>query len=255
MIRPQLISHHLACQTEQNPDLNDKNIMLGLVPGALDQGPTPSERYKQIGRPKKFPLPECSFVWRPGQLVAGLTWPAHMVAKTAFVGDFGLTKKASSPLLDDNRQPEEFRPPELFHEGFEPTYGSDMWSFMCVFHALITGDGPFFGGWYEHGVLGSMASTLGPLPPEWEGHYKWPKYYSDEERQKWYDQDRALVVSRTLESYVDDGRPDLAGSRERELILEVMRKGFRYKPEERITAQGLLNDASFVELMAMYGIE
>lgn len=229
--------------------------MLGLVPGALDQGPTPSERYKQVGRPKKFPLPECDFVWRPGELVAGLTWLPHMVAKTAFVGDFGLTKSACSPLLDHNLPPETFCPPELVHEGFDPTYGSDMWSFMCIFHLLITGHGPFIGGWYKPGVLGSMATKLGPLPPEWEGHYKWPENYSDEERRKWYDQGRMPVASPSLESSMDRGRPDLIGSRERELILEVMRKGFRYKPEERITAQGLLNDASFVELMAMYGIE
>lgn len=229
--------------------------MLGLVPGALDQGPTPSERYKQVGRPKRFPLPECSFIWRPGELVAGLSWPPHMVANAAFVGDFGLTKSACSPLADDNLTPEMFCAPELHHEGFEPTYGSDMWSFMCLFHVLITGDGVFFGGWYPPGLLGSMADTLGPLPPEWEGRYKWPKYYPEEVRRKWYDQEGVPVAADSLESYVDRARPDLLGTRERELILEVMRKGFRYKPEERITAQGLLNDASFVELMGMYEIE
>lgn len=229
--------------------------MLGLVPGALDQGPTPSERYKQVGRPKKYPLPGCAFVWRPGELVAGLIWPPDMVAKTAYVGDFGLTKSACSPLSDHNLPPELFRPPELFHEGFDPTYGSDMWSFMCLFHLVITGHSAFIGGWYPPGVLGSMADALGPLPSEWEGLYKWPKNYSDEKRRQWYDQKRAPEASRSLESSVDRGRPELAGSRERKLILEVMRKGFRYKPEERITAQGLLKDASFIELMAMHGIE
>lgn len=82
-------------------DLHDRNVMLGLVPGALDQGPTPSERYKQVGRPQKFPLPSCDFVWRAGDLVAPIEWPSSIVAKTAFLSDFGLTRRAGSPVTDD----------------------------------------------------------------------------------------------------------------------------------------------------------
>lgn len=79
--------------------------MLGLIPGALDQGPTPSKRYKQVGRPQKFPLEPCEYIVRPADLVTPIRWRPSMVAKTAFLGDFGLTKRADSPMTDDYLPP------------------------------------------------------------------------------------------------------------------------------------------------------
>lgn len=234
-------------------DTTDKNVMIGLIPGALDQGPTPSERYKQVGRPQKFPLPTCDFVWRPGDLVAPIEWPSSMVGKTAFLGDFGLMKRADSPVTDDYLPPLTCCPPELLHKGFEPTYASDMWGFMCIFHTLMTNYTPF-SGWSDSGPLGFMTHELGPLPQEWEGRYQFPWHYPDAERDKWYDQSRSPRGS-FFERFLDRCRKELVGSRERELIVEVMYKGFRFQPAERPTAQQLLEDPSFRELLSTHGIE
>lgn len=233
-------------------DINDNNVMLGIVPGALDQGPTPSERYNQVGRPQKFPLPTCEWIWRPGDLVAPIQWPSNMVAKTAFLSDFGLSMRAGSLITDDCLPPLPCVSPELFHEGFGHTYESDMWGFMCVFATLMTNSSPF-DGWSASGPLGCMARVIGPLPREWDGRYKWPRHYSEEERRKWYDQSR--TPDYPLEALLDLSREDLMGSKERELILDVFHKGFRYQPSERVTAQQLLDDASFQELMSIHGIE
>lgn len=119
--------------------------MVGLIPGALDQGPTPSERYKQVGRPQKFPMSMCDYIWRPGDLVGPIRWPSSMVDKAAFLCDFGLMKRAGSPLTDDYLAPFSWCAPEILHEGFELTYESDMWSFMCVVHTLILDHNPFSG--------------------------------------------------------------------------------------------------------------
>lgn len=54
---------------------------------------------------------------------------------------------------------------------------------------------------------------------------------------------------------LDRCRDDLVGTRERDLILDVLEKGFRYEPSERITAQQLLSNASFLELMSIHGVE
>ncbi|ROV91869.1 hypothetical protein VMCG_09214 [Cytospora schulzeri] len=233
--------------------LNERNVMLGLIPGALDQGPTPSERYKQVGRPQKFPLAPCQYIGRPGDLVAPIRWLSSMVAKTAFLGDFGLTKRADSPTTDNYLPPRPCIPPELFHIGFEPSYESDIWSFICIFTTLMTGFSPF-DGWNDTGTLGCMVDLLGPLPRDWEGRYKWPHHYSYEERCKWYDQSRR--PEDPLESFVHGCNGIPAGSRkERQLILEVLQKGFRYEPSQRISAQQLLNDASFRELLSINGIE
>lgn len=226
--------------------------MLGLVNGALYQGKTTSERYKQVGRPKKFALPPCDFGWRAGDLVAPIEWPSSMVAQAAFLGDLGSTRCAGSTIADDCLPPRECCPPELFHKGFEPTYESDMWGFMCVFATLMTGSSPF-SGWSDSGTLGCMCNLLGSLPREWEGRYKWPEEYPHEERCGWYEEPASREGS--LEDYLDRCREDLVGSRERELILDLMRKGFRYQPSERITAQQFMNDTSFLELMSIHGIE
>lgn len=174
-----------------------------------------------------------------------------MLDKTAFLGDFGLTKRIDSPATDHCLPPETCCPPELCHQGFEPTYESDMWGFMCVFTTLMTGFNPFT-GWSDSGALGSMFEMLGPLPQEWEGRYKWPHHYPDEKRAKWYDHSR--VPGDSLGDFLDRTRKDI-GPRERELILEVMQKGFQYQPSKRISAQQLLDDESFRELMSIHGIE
>ncbi|KAJ0116238.1 hypothetical protein J7T55_005184 [Diaporthe amygdali] len=233
-------------------DINDNNVMLGIVPGALDQGPTPSERYNQVGRPQKFPLPTCEWIWRPGDLVAPIGWPSNMVAKTAFLSDFGLSMRAGSPITDDCLPPLPCVSPELFHEGFGPTYESDMWGFMCVFATLMTSSS-LFDGWSAPGPLGCMARVIGPLPREWDGRYKWPRLYSEEERRKWYDQSR--TADYPFEALLGLSREDLKGSREQELVSDVLHKGFKYQPSERITAQQLLDDAPFQELMSIHGIE
>ncbi|KUI57456.1 Cyclin-dependent kinase 11B [Cytospora mali] len=176
-----------------------------------------------------------------------------MVDKTAFLGDFGLAKRASSPLTDDYLPPPLYCAPELLHEGFEPTFKSDMWGFMCIFHVLMTGYHPFC-RWSDSGRLGCMTRELGPLPREWEGRYKWPDHYTDEERCTWYDQSRSPEGS-LFEDIVDNSREELVGTRERELILEVIHKGLRYQPSQRFTAQQLLDDPSFLELMKIHGIE
>lgn len=99
-----------------------------------------------------------------------------------------------------------------------------------------------------------MTRELGPLPREWEGRYKWPLHYPDEERCKWYDQSRG-PRGLFFENFVDRCREDLVGSRERELIVEVLYKGFRLQPSERLTAQQILEDTAFLELMSIHGIE
>lgn len=125
-----------------------------------------------------------------------------------------------------------------------------MWGFMCMFTTLMTGFNPF-NGWHDTGTLGCMVDLLGPLPRDWEGRYKWPHHYSYEERCKWYDQSRSPEVS--LETFVHERN---AGSREeRQLILEVLQKGLRYEPSQRISAQQLLDDASFRELLSINGVE
>lgn len=149
-----------------------------------------------------------------------------MVGNDAFLGDFGFTRHINSTATDHALPPFHCCPPEHFHEGFEPTYVSDMWGFMYVFTTLMTAFSPFDTLAYgKSGALGSISSMLGPLHQEWKGRYRWSNHYPEEERSKWYDDSRVPEVS--LEGLLTRTREDL-GPRERELILNVMHKGSRF---------------------------
>lgn len=224
--------------------------MIGLRPDTLDQGPTPLERYKQVGRPQKVPLTSGWSSWRPGELVAPIDWPADLLSATAFLGDFGITIRASSAVKDNSRPPLSFCAPELLFEGHEPSFASDMWSYTCVFASLIIGFCPFL-GWNYSNTLQQLVDTLGPLPQEWQGRFH-SSSSSGQEMPEWYDQSK--VPGDPLGALIDRRYSSLAGSRERELILDVMHKGFRYQPSDRITAQQFLTDASFLELLSIHGI-
>lgn len=139
---------------------------MGLTPNAIDQGPTPAKRYDQIGRPRKWPLPEVDFVWKAGELVAPVDWPSNLIAKAAFLGDFGLTIRAGSTVVDDALPPNSFCSPELYHKDYSPSFASDMWGYTCIFATVIIGFSPF-GGWGKLGMLDQMVGLLGPLPERW----------------------------------------------------------------------------------------
>lgn len=230
-------------------DLNDKNVILGLKSSAIDRGPTPEKRYSQIGRPKKWPLPEADFVWRAGELVAPVDWPSDLIDKSAFLGDFGLTIRAGSAVLDEALPPHSFCAPELYHKDYSPSFGSDMWGYACIFATVIIGFSPF-GGWGALGTLDQMVNVLGPLPEKWKSSFTWRE---DENHHKLYDQSR--IPTDSLGAMLNRCREDLVGTWERDLILDVLEKGFRYEPSERMTAQQLLTDTSFLELMSIHGVD
>lgn len=223
--------------------------MVGIKSDAIDQGPTPAKRYDQIGRPRKWPLPEVDFVWRAGELVAPVNWPSDMLTKTAFLGDFGLAIRAGSPVVDDAVPPYAFCAPELHHKGYSPSFGSDMWSYGCIFATVVLEFSPFV-GWGIVGALDQTADVLGPMPHHWENSFKEPQ---DERLPRLYDQSR--TPTNPLGGLIDHNMKHLVGTRERDLILNVLEKCFRYEPSERLSAEQLLEDASFLELMSIHGVE
>lgn len=237
-------------EEDNTTDIAFKNVMFGLKPNGLDQGPTPAERYRQIGRPQKLPLQVGEATWRPGDLVAHIIWPDALLDKSIFLGDFGLTIRTDSPPTDGFEPPLPFYAPELFFKGHVPSFASDIWGYMCVFTCLFIGSSPF-GIWHPFMTLSRMVDALGPLPQEWDGRFD-RHLNPDQETGGWFDQSK--VPDDYQDELVDSMQSDLVGTRERELILDVMRKGFKFQPLERITAQQLMNDASFLELLSMHGI-
>ena len=165
--------------------------------------------------------------------------PEKLRTDTVYLTDFGLAIKAGTSVEYKAQCPVDYCAPERFHNA-DPSYASDIWSYMCIFARLYIGCNPF--GYF--GTTASLVSTLvdvlGSLPEQWRGHYN----ASDTVYDFWYDPFRKPDPKRMLESTIERTRPD-ASSSERCHALSIMSKGFCYDPERRITAAQLLQDPSF----------
>ncbi|TVY13589.1 Serine/threonine-protein kinase SRPK [Lachnellula arida] len=217
-------------------DLNDKNIMCGIVP--LDHYDI-KMKYQYLGRPKKIPLQTRAGM--QGELVRPVVVPPSLLTKSVYLGDFGLAMNAGTSINYKPQSPSAWCAPERLHNT-DPSAASDMWSYMCLFTELYLGTLP----WSIYGdALSDMVKVLGPLPQTWYGYYHQPARTDA----SWYDPRKQ--PESTLEAMIEHARPDVS-STERAHVLAFMLKGFSYDPQDRITAAQLLCNASFQAVMGVY---
>ncbi|KAI1121217.1 kinase domain-containing protein [Nemania abortiva] len=204
---------------------------------------------KYVGRPRKIPLSPAQ--WKRGELVMPMqvdkNFPDSLVGDDILLGDFGVAMKAGTPIQRKLRRPAIYCAPEVLH-GADPSFASDMWSYMCLFAELYCAC-TLFSGRKNSEVLSQTVDTLGPLPATWEGSYD-----ADEpDDATWYDQARRAEPTSALEAKITSLRPDVSPE-ERELVLSILRRGLSYFPDGRLTTAQLLSDPSFKALMEMYGV-
>ncbi|KAJ8129556.1 hypothetical protein O1611_g4073 [Lasiodiplodia mahajangana] len=199
------------------------------------------------GRPRRTPLSPAQ--WKRGELVmpihANENFPESLVGDTIVLGDFGVAMKAGTPIARKLRFPAIYCAPEILHS-MDPSFASDMWSYMCLFAEFYCAC-TLFSGSGSSEVLSLTVDTLGPLPITWKGRYD----AAGPEDATWYDQGREPDPTSTLEEKITRLRPDTS-SKERQLVLCVLRRGLSYLPESRLTAAQLLDDVSFQALMEIY---
>ncbi|KAK2482419.1 hypothetical protein H9L39_04211 [Fusarium oxysporum f. sp. albedinis] len=219
-------------------DLNTANIMYTLRP--LNN--IISEKYKQIGRPRKMKL--WTEQWKDGELVMPMKPKEELIGDSIVLGDFGLAHKAGTST-QKMQSPPTYCAPERVHN-INPSYGSDIWSYMCILFELYIGT-YLFQGWSHASVVSSIVLALGPLPESWKGTY----HVGGSGEDKWYDQNWQMDPESDLKERITQLRPDV-GARELELVLSILRRGLVYQHENRITAAELLDHDSFKGLMCMY---
>jgi serine/threonine protein kinase len=202
-------------------------------------------KYTSLGRPKKVAL--TPKLWKVGELVKPMKVPANLVGNTIYLGDFGLSIKAGTSVTQKVQSPASFCAPERFHDS-NPSFATDMWSYMCLFLKFYTECSPFYGTG-TLSLISWMVDTLGPLPAHWNGNYKAGGTSDD----SWYDQTREPHPDMALEVKIPKWRPD-ASPEELQLVLSIIRRGLSYLPENRPTAAQLLEDPSFVSLMEIYQV-
>lgn len=205
---------------------------------------TPEMVCQKLGRPRKMPI--WYDTWKKGELVIAAQADGASLGGNVSLGDFGLALKSGSEARCKWQAHVGFCAPERLH-GVNPSFASDMWSYMCVFAALYLRSVPF-GGRGHITMLSYLVDSLGPLPREWAGTYA--GLGTPEE--SWYDQACPIASSITLEQKSRRSRPEVNDA-ERKLVLSVFSKVLRYLPEDRFTAAQLLEDEEFNELLAIYG--
>lgn len=144
-----------------------------------------------------------------------------------------------------HQAPHSFCAPERFH-GTDPSVASDMWSFMCLFTNMYLGN-PIFYGPEPGSTAFSWVQHLGAMPHQWKGMFWQPEQVND----ACYDPTTISNPEADLSARIARVRPETSTA-ERTLALSVMHQGFRYLPEDHITAEQLLHDPDFIELMGMY---
>jgi serine/threonine protein kinase len=170
-----------------------------------------------------------------------------MIGDDISLGDFGLAMKSGTSLTHKIQSPAIYCAPERIHN-MDPSFATDMWSYMCIFAELYLGFAMFYGAAHSS-VIDFMVDTLGPLPAFWKGSYKAGGQYNE----TWYDQMRRPDPRLALEAKVMCARDDISPG-EQQLVLSILRKGLSYLPEHRLTAAQLLEDPSFKAFMEMYGL-
>ena len=217
-------------------DLNNGNVLWGI--NTYDT----NTKHDLLGQPQKIPLT----TWKQGELVKPVEIPQNLInEETACLCDFGMAIKAGTSVKTKWQSPAFYCAPERFHNA-DPSLASDMWSYMCIFAELYLGFCPFYDA-YHSSLMANLVYVIGPLPEQWKGLFNGAGTSDD----SWYDSTRKPVPSMTLSAMIERMRPE-TGPTERKLVLSVMSKGFRYVPEQRLTAAELLQDPSFTALMDMY---
>lgn len=215
--------------------------MLGMAPL---HNLSRASKYELLGRPLREPIP-VENIWKKGGLVRPIDIPANLRTEDIYLGDFGLAKKLNDPFTQRGYASVQFCSPERLHNK-DPSPACDMWAYMLIFAELYNGLLPLW-TYSEGGIIADYLKCFGPLPEEWKGLYIHPGGLDSR-----YDQNAEPDPEFELASRIIGYRPEFDAA-ERELACSIMRKVFRYRPEERLTAAQLLQDDSFKALMKRYG--
>ncbi|PCD42829.1 hypothetical protein AU210_005354 [Fusarium oxysporum f. sp. radicis-cucumerinum] len=153
-------------------DLNSANVMFGL--SSFETATDITTKYRILGRRQKMELPTNQELWKKGEMVAPMTPKDSFVVQDSItLGDFGLAIRSGTEVDFKLQVSVGYCAPERMHQ-INPTFASDLWSYMRIFAELylkwpLFGPG-FFGGGFRS-VVELLVRVLGPLPLSWKGSY------------------------------------------------------------------------------------
>ncbi|KAI1030083.1 hypothetical protein LB504_010308 [Fusarium proliferatum] len=154
---------------------------------------------------------------------------------TITLADFGLAVKSGTSLEDKALLPAIYCAPECIHN-IHPSFALDIWSYMCIFAKLYLGFPLFYGLAYS-----SAINFIGLF------------LYLRRALMTAYNQDRQPDSYHTLEAKIKQAIYAISPVEQR-LVLSILQRGLLYSPEHQFSTRQLLEDISFKELIAIYGL-
>lgn len=131
----------------------------------------------------------------------------------------------------------------------DPSFASDVWSYMVLLLYLYTERSVFAIGPGFAGVLNSIIDRVGSFPQEWKGFYD--AYDEVKAKASWYGNGSPAKVM--FSDFLDTHRPDVS-SAEKALVLSIIQQVFCPRPEDRVTAVELLENKDFKAFMSIHGV-
>jgi serine/threonine protein kinase len=160
--------------------------------------------------------------------------------------DFGVAFKPSEESRTSYPIPFPLSPPEKHFLPDQPvSFPSDIWSLGCAIWSVVA-QGDLFTVWGSHNdLICDHTEALGRLPLEWWERWEGRSEFFDEHG-KWKGDDDEPPVSLAdrLEEWIQKPRKEagmeIMGNEEKEAFLGLIKSVLKYRPDERISADEIL---------------
>ncbi|KAK2792243.1 hypothetical protein FQN52_003720 [Onygenales sp. PD_12] len=239
-------------------DIHLSNILICL-PSSLDQLSI-EQLYKKYGKPETVTITQCNKDPLPPNAPAKAVLPLYLgkkaeeftlseVGSGVLLSDFG---EAFEPALDlrqgkDCHTPLAFRAPEAHFEPQAPlSYPSDVWGLAIAIWEIL-GMKAIFSLEYTdtNKIISQHIDVLGPLPFPWWESWKERDLFFDGNGNPKEDRDVWPPINEAFEEGVQKyRRMDKIGefdSEEASAILDLMCRMLAFRPEDRPSAEEVLN--------------
>lgn len=247
-------------------DIHLNNVLLKL-PSSFDSLSI-QQLYDKYGKPETVPITQCSGEPLPpnipteaviplflGKSVDELTLPKTRL----FLSDFGEAFAPTSEvrLGQDCHTPPAFRAPEAKFEPEVPlSYPSDIWSLATAIWDIIGMKSMFSTSWVTEDEIASQhIDVLGPIPSDWwlrwEGRSQF--FLENGQSTEFHRRNKWPPLETLFEDCVQKWRRKNGseiGEDEKAAFLNLMRRMLVFRPEERPTANEVLQS----EWMVKWGL-
>ena len=233
-------------------DLHDGNILFHL-PNSIDRLTTDQlyEKYREpyVEKVERFDdLPLDPWVPTHGVVAIWLGDDSNKISLAEshiFLNDFSESYQPAVDPQTSSHTPLVLRSPELFMEPEAPvSFPAEIWSLACVIFGIM-GYQTLFDTWFpsKDKVLALHVQALGRLPDKWWASWT-NRHESFDDEARRIDGGPRQSLEHRFEYAIQKARRDSKmaemDDEEKQAFLELMRSMLKFQPEDRVSAQQVL---------------